>query len=58
MRKIKTEYKDTPTGKIPPQSNDAETGVLGSLLIDKNAIVKVAESLLADNFYQDRNSDI
>jgi len=46
------------TGKIPPQSTEAETGVLGSLLIDKDAIVKVAESLFPEHFYQERHSEI
>lgn len=45
-------------GKIPPQSNDAEVGVLGSLLIDKDAIVKVAEILNPGHFYQERHSEI
>ena len=31
--------------KIPPQSLEAEHAVLGSILIDKNAIFKVADTL-------------
>ncbi|MEX0621517.1 MAG: replicative DNA helicase [Candidatus Woykebacteria bacterium] len=45
-------------GRIPPQSIDAEIGVLGSLLIDKDAVVKIAEALSAEHFYQDRHSQI
>jgi len=44
--------------RIPPQSVEAEVGVLGSLLIDKNAIVKIAEALTTEHFYQDRHAEI
>lgn len=37
--------------KIPPQSLEAEQSVLGSLLIDKNAILKVVDVLLPEDFY-------
>ncbi len=47
-----------PGGKIPPQSIEAETSVLGSILIDKDAIVKVAEDLFAGHFYQERHAEI
>ncbi|MFC1756023.1 replicative DNA helicase [Patescibacteria group bacterium] len=37
---------------IPPQDIDAEKSVLGSLLIDKDAVVKVVEFLKAKHFYK------
>jgi replicative DNA helicase len=37
--------------KIPPQNLEAEQNVLGSLLIDKNAIFRVADLLVAEDFY-------
>lgn len=37
--------------KLPPQSLEAEQAVLGSILIDKNAIFKVADVLLPQDFY-------
>ena len=37
--------------KVPPQNTEAEQAVLGSLLIDKNAILKIADILTADDFY-------
>lgn len=46
------------TIKIPPHSIDAEISVLGALLIDKNAIVNIAEFLNASHFYDDRHSKI
>jgi replicative DNA helicase len=42
--------------RIPPHSADAEVSVLGALLLDKNAIVNVAEFLHPDHFYEDRHN--
>ena len=39
--------------KLPPQSIEAEQSVLGSILLDKEAIIRVADSLRADDFYRD-----
>lgn len=44
--------------KIPPHNLDAEKSVIGSLLIDKNAIIKIADILFPDDFYQDANGII
>lgn len=38
--------------KIPPQNIDAEQSLLGSLLIDKDAIVRVSEILSPQSFYR------
>lgn len=40
-----------PTIKLPPQNIDAEQSVLGSILIDNNAIIKVADVLVPKDFY-------
>ncbi len=45
-------------GKLPPQNLEAETSLLGSLLIEKEAIIKVADIVAADDFYDDRNGII
>jgi replicative DNA helicase len=37
--------------KIPPQNLEAEQTVLGSILIDKNAIYRVADLLAPEDFY-------
>ncbi len=37
--------------KLPPQDLEAERSVLGSLMLDKTAIVKVADMLSSDDFY-------
>lgn len=38
--------------KLPPQNLEAEESVLGALMIDKNAIAKVADSLYPEDFYK------
>lgn len=38
--------------KIPPQNLEAEQSLLGSLLIDKDAIVRISEILRPQNFYR------
>lgn len=40
-----------PDIKVPPHSEEAENCVLGSILIDKDAIVTVAEFLRPEHFY-------
>jgi len=40
------------SGKIPPQAIEAEKCLLGCLLIDKDAILKVADFLLPEDFYR------
>lgn len=39
--------------KVPPHSVDAERSTLGSLIIDKEAIIKVADMLKPEDFYHD-----
>lgn len=40
------------TNKLPPQNIEAEQSLLGALLIDKDAIVSIAETLRIDHFYK------
>jgi replicative DNA helicase len=44
--------------RLPPQSLEAEQSVLGSILIDRDAIVEVAEFLRSEDFYRDANGRI
>ena len=46
------------TDKLPPQNLEAEASTLGSLLIDKDAIVSVADILEPADFYSDNNGQI
>ncbi|MDD5693523.1 MAG: replicative DNA helicase [Patescibacteria group bacterium] len=43
---------------IPPQNLEAEVSLLGSILLDKEAIVKVADIVIASDFYKDAHGDI
>lgn len=44
--------------KLPPQNIEAEHSLLGSLMIDKNAIIKVVDFLKVKDFYKKTHSDI
>lgn len=44
---------DTPSMKSLPQNIEAEQSVIGSMIIDKGAISKVAEKLTEEDFYRD-----
>lgn len=44
--------------KIPPQNLDAEASLLGAILIDTDAIVKIADTITPDDFYDDRHKRI
>src|SRR3989344_4664996 len=44
--------------KIPPQSLDAEMSFLGSLLIDKEAMLKVGDIVRVEDFYKDAHAKI
>ena len=43
---------------MPPHDLDAEKSVLGALLIDRDAIVKVVEFLRPHHFYRDAHMDV
>lgn len=45
-------YTEERIGRLPPQNIEAEQAVLGALLIDSNAIARVAETLRPDSFYK------
>lgn len=44
--------------KIPPQNQEAEASLLGALLIDSDAIVKIADIVVASNFYDEKHQMI
>ncbi|MCT4595437.1 MAG: replicative DNA helicase [Anaeromicrobium sp.] len=45
-------------GRIPPHNMDAEQSVLGSMILDKEAIITVAEILRWDDFYRESHGQI
>lgn len=44
--------------KLPPQAIEAEKCLLGCLMLDKNAIVKIADFLHPQDFYKEIHSEI
>ena len=56
-QKIKNPEFNT-TDKLPPQNLEAEQSVLGSLMIDKNAIIKIADLVNEDDFYKNSHVKI
>ncbi len=55
---ISAEKSASPLGKIPPQSLEAEQSVLGALMINQDAIAKIADSLHAEDFYRQDHAAI
>ncbi|MFA6973366.1 MAG: DnaB-like helicase N-terminal domain-containing protein [Parcubacteria group bacterium] len=39
--------------RVPPQNIDAERSVLGSLMLDKDAVIKIANLIRLGDFYKD-----
>ncbi|EKD49890.1 MAG: hypothetical protein ACD_63C00021G0003 [uncultured bacterium] len=50
--------KQNNIAKLPPQSPEAEESLLGSIMLDKDAIVKIADSVNPSDFYKDINRNI
>lgn len=46
------------TAKMPPQNIEAETSLLGALMLDKNAIYRVADIVKPDDFYRENHKII
>lgn len=49
---------DSATAVVPPQNTDAEASLLGAILIDSDAIVKIADRISAQDFYDPRHEQI
>jgi len=45
-------------GRLPPQNIEAEQSVLGALMLDKEAIIRVADILKPEDFYRGIHTDI
>lgn len=46
------------TGKMPPQSIEAEEAVLGALLVNPNSITRIVETLRPQHFYKPAHREI
>src|SRR5690554_6944556 len=49
---------DTALDRLPPHNYEAEQSVLGSMLLDRDAVIKVAANLRPEHFYSNANSQI
>ncbi len=58
MRVAIKKLQGTDVEKLLPQNIEAECGVLGSIIIDPEAIVQVADFLHSDDFYRDAHRTI
>ena len=47
-----------PEAKVPPHNEEAERSILGAVMIDKDAIIAVAEFLRPEHFYNPNHSSI
>jgi replicative DNA helicase len=56
----KTKFKKEVQGldRMPPQNVEAEVSVLGSLLLDKDAIIKIVNVIGSDDFYKPNHEKI
>ncbi|MEP1740755.1 MAG: replicative DNA helicase [Kangiellaceae bacterium] len=52
MRRVTNEDRQVSNIKMPPHSLEAEQSVLGGLILDNEAWEKVAEKLVAEDFYR------
>ncbi|QQS23336.1 replicative DNA helicase [bacterium] len=41
--------------RLPPQNLEAETALLGCLMLDKDAIINVADTIISDDYYDNRH---
>lgn len=46
---------EAPEGRLIPQNLEAEQSLLGSILLDKDALIRVGDAVRADDFYDDRH---
>lgn len=52
------EQKPSSIERIPPHNIEAEQAVLGSILIDKDAVIRVADIIIPEDFYKDAHRTI
>ena len=45
-------------GRIPPHSVESEQSILGSILLDKDAIITVTETIQPEDFYKEAHKII
>jgi replicative DNA helicase len=58
VEKVKLKKDAIGLDRLPPQNVEAEVSVLGSLLLDKDAIIKIVNIIGADDFYKPNHGKI
>ena len=58
LTQIKLVTDFTQVEKIPPQNLEAEMSLLGAILIDKEALLKIADILEPDDFYKPAHAEV
>ncbi len=59
IAEIKMSVRDTQEmGKVPPQNIEAEQSLLGSLLLDKEAVIRIIDLVSPEDFYRDAHKII
>lgn len=46
------------TDRLPPQNLEAEIALLGCLMLDRDAMIKIADRIIGDDFYDHRHRQI
>lgn len=54
----RTQKNVAAAGKIPPQNLEAETSLLGAILIDQEVLTDISDKLKSDDFYDKRHKHI
>jgi replicative DNA helicase len=57
-KQAETKPSESYINRIPPQNLEAEQSVLGSLLLDRDAIIKIADLINSEDFYDDKHKII
>ena len=52
------EIRDDMRSMVPPNSVEAEISVLGAMLQDSGAVLRAAEQLVPEDFYQPEHQEI
>ncbi len=58
MNKVFSKTKMSVSDRLPPQSIETEQCLLGSLILDNNAIIKVADLVMPKDFYKGIHQEI
>ena len=58
IRRSNNEKSSSALLRMPPQNIDAERSILGAVLLDKDAMIKISDIVTPEDFYEDRHGII